>query len=363
MIRLLLCISNTRDLKYLLFDKTFKRVLHNRQLSCFCWLSSDMMNQSTIKQLETLMHKTYPNEKRVYSGNTLASKLTKRRLQINLVYRFSQTHGTRAMNLIANSSLIAIDKNGNCIFQSIEHRSIKVVIKQISLTELEDQATDCTGDVYGISSRKHRNWRWIKNSTEKIPNISGIHPNRERLVYELIKNQQIAPKTEILAVSNCIRTQEDKKRGVHAQNVLLSLSNMNQQRRIQFLPQYWIIQKHGGCTLADILAERHLYQDITVYLKQIIQLTKKMNDLGVVHGDLTPDNICVSEQGLCRIIDFGWCTHKTMHLESAEARRHFINLRHNFDLFHFAKSLSCIAPEYNMYTIREYLDQDVIDGI
>jgi serine/threonine protein kinase len=307
----------------------------------------------------------------VFTGGNDDFQNTKERLSISIVYVYSGADSEYAMDLLSGATYIASDQNGNCVFQTVDDKKGKVVVKQISLSPLEARYGDDTSDLHDISRHRHRNWRWTHPIIPKVPNLSGINPSRERIIYDILKSEHYVPNTIVMPTHNRVFKDDPLspyERSVPDHSTLDSsdsecedtesknFTNLNyvrRQRRGIPVPQYWLIQEYAGITLEDIIARYHesdpdhqVNQVVVGYLKQVVGISKHISERGVVHGDLTPDNVCVSESGVCSLIDFGWCTHHSMMLTSSEARRHVSNLRTGFDMFHFCKSLGCIAPEY-----------------
>jgi serine/threonine protein kinase len=41
------------------------------------------------------------------------------------------------------------------------------------------------------------------------------------------------------------------------------------------------------------------------YAREIVAALEFMHERGVVHRDIKPDNVCLADDGSCRLIDFG----------------------------------------------------------
>lgn len=49
----------------------------------------------------------------------------------------------------------------------------------------------------------------------------------------------------------------------------------------------------------------HIVMQAMEFARQIVDALYFMHERGVVHRDLKPDNVCLAEDGTCRLIDFG----------------------------------------------------------
>lgn len=63
--------------------------------------------------------------------------------------------------------------------------------------------------------------------------------------------------------------------------------------------KYKLTTKGGGVPLLS--AEKPI-----VYIESIVELLHKLHNLGILHGDLSEENIVIDEEGRVRLIDYGY---------------------------------------------------------
>jgi len=139
---------------------------------------------------------------------------------------------------------------------------------------------------------------------------------------------------------------------------------------------YFVYQHYGGPTLASWV-ERH--EQEAAFVPQLQQLVQQVRDicnelktLAVVHGDLHGNNLCVTPvkttapmavgasrkdvvlYGL-KVIDFGWCLHRSFDMDVAEREYYEQCLQSDWDWKHF-----CDALEYS-YHDRPWFTQLKLD--
>ena len=183
-----------------------------------------------------------------------------------------------------------------------------------------------TADVYNMGFPRPRNWK-IKNANHKHPNITGVNNNREIQIQQFLCNEPY----------NCVKnirllwrkTNHDAKCGdeisVHADRKYASAL-------------YLIEMIDGGKTLRDWI------QDATVLNRRVIRdkihvIINRLRDLKIVHNDLHSRNVLIDKDLHVRLIDFGWCLHKSFEFTQEEKYHYNQKLTQNFDQKHFYSSL------------------------
>lgn len=66
---------------------------------------------------------------------------------------------------------------------------------------------------------------------------------------------------------------------------------------------FWMASAYAGRTLAAMLWNEQIVPDDIIL--QIASILQKLHSLGIVHGDLKPEHICINDEGIVTLIDFG----------------------------------------------------------
>ena len=257
---------------------------------------------------------------------------------------------TGRINSVVN---IAVDKYKDTLFQF----NRDYVWKNIRMSKWEDAKRGY--DVYGISKFTHRNWRWCKQANSSIPFIPGINGYRELAIYTVFEDipHPLVPTTKIVKVASMNSLVYS---GGHYPDS--HIRDMNLTRRVEYQlnhlsEHYVLIQDYAGSTLQHLL-DLDLVQDIkriTLYMNRIYDGILMMRRHGIIHGDVTPDNVCIDAKHQVRFIDFGWCTHTSFDLTPKELQLHNRRIQQNFDWIHFCLTVQSEYPE--LYSVVRSLNE------
>lgn len=216
------------------------------------------------------------------------------------------------------------------VFQSGEH-----VTKYIPIRRLE---WNNTADVYNLPIPRPRNWKQ-RGQCFQYNNIPGVNCMREISVLNVLKNYPWftgyhGEYTWFKDARQCQDTTHELKH--HP----LFDTNHWELRRVHddVVAVFKLTQRHGGKTLmiwwpsASIEERRRVWQALETVLEVL-------SELHVVHGDLHANNICVNDQFLVSVLDFGWCTSDLFDMSQEERVLHETQLREGFDRRHLLDSL------------------------
>ena len=222
----------------------------------------------------------------------------------------------------------------------------QIIVKAVLLGYRESRYTNGQ-DAYNIGYPTPRNWKVGKIVENKYPMISGVNGYREIKVHELIGKYKWNPFI--------------KEKLVHAStNPCIADAKMSNIDAIQYerkypTKTYWLYQRNCGKTLAQHMRDMAIenppstckaeFRNICEIIKQ--QITE-LNSIGIINGDLHPNNICIDSDGIVSFIDFGWCLSKSFELQEEEKKYLQRCLNENFDWVHFSDSLYSFG-------IHEYL--------
>lgn len=164
-----------------------------------------------------------------------------------------------------------------------------------------------TADHSGMGFPRPRNWK-RKGAEAKHPNYPGVNRLREVRGAELTQG---APWSPVVAV----------------------------QRKTW--GEYWIVQRRAEVTLMEALQRKWMPKEDA--LDKVLAICADLRRREMVHGDIHPENLLVSEAGELLLVDFGWCLHGSFDMEPVEREIWQDRLRTDFDFTHFTESLECLG--------------------
>ena len=252
------------------------------------------------------------------------------------VIYFPRTLGISTSDIFKNiifrvfddTSVKSASINGDIL--SVEWKNNQnIIIKTIKVSSDDSQNTK---NNYQLPMPPPRNWKMINCDKTKYPNITGVNPNREVKIFDIIKDKSWFPGFAI----------QNKKTENPDLSYLISdylkleqkIEYMNQKRK-ESKETYWLLQEDCGLTLHKYLTTCQNRDEIYHKIKEII---REIRDLNIIHGDLHAGNIMIKNEKVY-IIDFGWCLHKSFDFEQDEKNYYNQLLDQNFDLVHFRESL------------------------
>ncbi len=233
--------------------------------------------------------------------------------------------------IISNFSIESQSTGGSII------RNTNWILKPVNIGRLE--YTELHGkDVYNIGyPYLLRNWVFVDKEEHVHPGLSGVNSYREIICHQFIHNYSWNPVIEIKMGYFDETTCDKSGYAIYERSKPCSI--------------YWIIQKYCGITMVDFLNSIEpldrpkKISDICTKMKIILQ---DLRDLGLVHGDVHPGNICIDNNEQLYLIDFGWCMHECFDFSPNEKEYYNQCLLYNFDWVHFTQSLASI---YNYYIV------------
>ena len=223
-----------------------------------------------------------------------------------------------------------------------------VVCKIIKLGAKECQ-TSSTGDVYNIAIPPPRNWKG-KESEHVFPMISGVNGNRELMVHDVVSKFPWNPyiSRQLMYTNNRFEvcSPSDGRNNI----------DIMQAERASPTSVWWLVQKHCGHTLID-----HMVDKTSLYFKenilpQVRRICDDLESVGVVHGDIHATNLCVSQDGVVSLVDFGWCMSDMFDMVPNEHDYYLDCLQNDFDWKHFVTSL----PSHNLDYMDTILEEEEV---
>lgn len=211
-----------------------------------------------------------------------------------------------------------------------------VVIKPVAVGFTELLSYDGS-DSYKVTDHSlPRNWKGL-NLEKKFPMIAGVNAYREVYITDIIKNCEWCS-----FLFHRIALENPKG------NISSSLDPVDRLVYERQNPTriIWIYQKHCGVTLKEYisrLTKKVPIEQVKSEFKRIVdklyEYILQLIDLGIVHGDIHPENICVADSGQIYIVDFGWCMYHGFCMSDFEREFYYQCLYNKFDFQHFQNSL------------------------
>lgn len=274
-----------------------------------------------------------------YCGSSEYSSFSKDYPYIPVVYiPRTMNHSTSDIfmelvkRVIKESSVKSTGISGDLISYNWKHnknfitKPIKIGVNEVGNTK----------NNYKLCQPPPRCWKMKSMKNDKIyPFISGINPNRELEIFKLLKHKSWYLGIETVC---CFKTEKDKYEVKE-----MDIERMNNDRKFS-TESYWLIQKDGGETLINWIKNKR-EEEIKDVFSRIEEIINELRSMNIMHMDLHPENILISEKNEVSIIDFGWCMSKTFDMEEDEKKFFDECFEKNFDLLHFKESLEF----YNIY--------------
>lgn len=271
------------------------------------------------------------------------------------IYFIPRTSGVSSSDIISGFEDRMIEKMsvknksiGGSVIEVELDRGYSIIIKQVCIGNKEGTST-VGADSYGIAIPPPRNWKVGKNGKNKYPMISGVNGYREINIHEKTKRYEWDPFIK-------------SKRVYMATDSTIAHDRMGKIASAQYERQhpseiYWLYQRNAGPTLAHFMKnlsndeKNNNIEQCKVVFAEICKTIRtqitQLNNLGIVHGDLHPGNICIDENKVVSFIDFGWCLCASFDLEPDELSYLESCLLSDFDWNHFINSLCSF--ELNIY--------------
>lgn len=228
-----------------------------------------------------------------------------------------------------------------------------VVIKSIKVSEREYRGAR-TANVYHLPIPNPRNFKRL-GEVHKYPNIPGVNSFREIDIQPFLKDQSWC---STLSVDLIYREGHDMP--IHPDTETWTHLNRDKDQPREV---YFIYQQYAGPTLSVWIDRYEHESGFVLQLQQLVgqvrTLCRDLLRLGVVHGDLHSNNLCVSlikaagptpvlAQGAClpepryqlKVIDFGWCLHRSFDMAAAERTYYEQCLQTDWDWLHFRDSMA-----------------------
>ena len=93
--------------------------------------------------------------------------------------------------------------------------------------------------------------------------------------------------------------------------------------------------KIAGVTLYDWMFQEHSDQEWSLIINQGLQIIKKMNEIGIIHSDIKPQNCVIDKDLNLTIIDFGWAFCKEFPMSREEEKYFNQSIKDNIDIKNF----------------------------
>lgn len=249
------------------------------------------------------------------------------------------------------------------------------VMKPVNLSAREAQLPlfERTKNVYRMPLPPPRNWKCLPltSDTPSPPvyaNITGVNGWREVMIHqELLKSGGTQDWNPVVEVRLVFEQKEEELPNIPQEKKDWSFVMTERQRPSTM---FWLLQRYAGPTLHQWILTHlthtiteTLMNQFTALLTRIEQLLGELRMLGLVHGDLHPENICVDTQGRISFLDFGWCYHQSFHMDAAERDYYESCLENQFDRQHFWDSMEYyyIHEPWFKHVIPKDLIKEVTD--
>jgi len=179
-----------------------------------------------------------------------------------------------------------------------------------------------TADVYNFPIPRPRNWKRF-GETHIHPNITGVNSNREINIHTLIADKEWNPVRNIH-----IAWQSDIETTVGDSNA----------ERTNPSKIFIVSMDPAGMTMFDWWPNASTVER-GIVMQRLHTITREMLELGVIHNDLHPKNICVDLEQNVSIIDFGWVLHHAFEMKVDERAIYEDMLNRDIDWEHLMDSM------------------------
>ena len=295
--------------KVVAFDGTSKQVDYQKMKFNVLLIADEYYEREEYSSFE----EDYPDISVIYIPRTLD-------------YSTSDIFKNLVLRVIKESSIRASGISGDIISFNWKH-NMNFIIKPIKVGVNEIGNTD---NNYKLCQPPPRCWKMKSMKSDKIyPFISGINPNRELEIFKILKEKSWYIGEEI------IKCYEEKKSEYRVMS--MDIEKMNKDRKFP-AETYWLVQRDGGKTLLK-WAEKKDKSHIQKIYKKVYEIIEELRSLNIMHMDLHPENILISEKEEVSIIDFGWCMSRSFIMEEDERKFFDQCFKLNFDQLHFKESL------------------------
>lgn len=268
--------------------------------------------------------------------------------------------------------------NGMIFLYDIKPQPFVMKYIHISKREFQQKQTlKRTSNVFQLPIPPPRNYKKL-GVEHQYANLPGINGFREIDIHKIIKDYPWCTNIRIIKnfefKENKIKEEQFKQKS--------DFSNINQEKS-DAQEIYCIQQLHIEDTLDSFIQKHKRNPKIIDTLKKLIQDLKKIHeDLKkefIVHGDFHPFNICVStnqHKSKCvtvsnelnheinnkiekheaigdfklYLIDFGWCIHRSFHMEPDEKEYYEQCLEKDWDWQHFLDSMEYYYHQHPWYS-------------
>ena len=232
--------------------------------------------------------------------------------------------------VLGNLSVLALGINGPVLTHKGESGQANV-IKPLHFG-CDEVCTANGADVYKISNPLPRNWKGDKTRAVVWPMIAGVNSWRELIVCRQLK---AASKIWCPFVSSrCVM----RAHGDKGDDSLTNVERVVHQRRYPS-EVHWLTSEYCGESLQSLLQSGRLTVNLESINADVRKIIDELRDLGVLHGDIHPGNICVADTGLVSLIDYGWSMSLECCLTDHEKSYLEDCIRDDFDWKHYQKSL------------------------
>lgn len=254
---------------------------------------------------------------------------------------------------IANAAQITVVKDGTAgLVYLFDVKPSPLLIKTVRISEREFSGSR-TANVYNLPVPNPRNLKRL-GETHCYPNLPGVNGYREIDVQRLIME---FPWCDTLQV---IQVYQRNEGAIHAEQDDYQHLNMDKSdaREIYFIHQFhsgmnlleWVNSQDDDDTIVDVMVK------VITEVRRIC--TEDLQQISLVHGDIHPENICIKPRPLAenapvipgqdteavidydvKLIDFGWCLHRSFILDDQERPYYEECLASQWDLTHFLDSV------------------------